>query len=64
MTIPLPLTSFSERDCKAFEPALKIGMLATITPQGLPHLTLISSAQGRHPHHGALGTVHRGHAAK
>lgn len=49
MTIPLPLTSFSESDCKAFEPALKIGMLATINPQGLPHLTMISSLKAGTP---------------
>ena len=34
---------FSAEDMRAFEPAMKIGLLATVNPQGLPHLTLISS---------------------
>jgi hypothetical protein len=34
---------FSPADIQAFEPALKIGILATINPAGLPHLTMISS---------------------
>ncbi len=36
-------STFSDSDIKAFEPALKIGLLATVNPDGLPHLTLISS---------------------
>jgi hypothetical protein len=39
----LPWKAFSEEEMRAFEPALKIGMLATVNPQGQPHLTLISS---------------------
>jgi hypothetical protein len=39
----LERTGFSVEDQKAFEPAMKIGLLATVTPAGLPHLTLISS---------------------
>ena len=37
------LTAFSESDIEAFEPALKIGLLATVNASGQPHLTLISS---------------------
>jgi hypothetical protein len=36
-------TTFSEADIHAFEPELKIGLLATIDPEGLPHLTLLST---------------------
>lgn len=43
MTAQPALTSFTAEDIRSFEPAMKIGLLATVTPQGLPHLTLISS---------------------
>ncbi|MBN1138467.1 MAG: pyridoxamine 5'-phosphate oxidase family protein [Anaerolineae bacterium] len=36
-------TTFSPDDIQALEPALKIGILATVNDNGLPHLTLISS---------------------
>ncbi len=34
---------------KAFEPCEKIGLLATISPEGLPHITLITSLQANTP---------------
>jgi hypothetical protein len=34
---------FSPADIEAFEPIMKIGLLATITQEGLPHITLLSS---------------------
>jgi hypothetical protein len=37
------LTTFSEVDRAALEPMMKVGLLATVTPEGLPHLTLLSS---------------------
>ena len=37
------LSSFSEEDIQSTQPAMKIGLLATVTPEGLPHVTLISS---------------------
>lgn len=40
---PLSLTSFSEADIQSTQPALKVGLLATVSPDGLPHVTLISS---------------------
>lgn len=43
MTTQHELHEFSAEDMINFEPTMKIGMLATITPEGLPHLTLISS---------------------
>jgi hypothetical protein len=37
------LTSFSETDIQNTQPAMKVGLLATISPEGMPHVTLISS---------------------
>ncbi len=41
--------AFSEQDMKAFEPAEKVGLLATVNPQGLPHISLITSLQAKTP---------------
>jgi len=38
-----PLNTLDPSEILAFEPAMKIGMLATITDDGLPHLTMIST---------------------
>ena len=38
-----PFDIFSSSDIQAFEPAMKIGLLATVNEQGLPHLTMIST---------------------
>jgi hypothetical protein len=35
--------TFSESDIKSFEPEMKVGLLATINQDGLPHITLLSS---------------------
>lgn len=43
MTKPQIQYTFSPEEIKAFEPAMKIGLLATISPEGYPHLTLLSS---------------------
>lgn len=37
------LTTFSEDDIQNTQPAMKVGLLATISPEGMPHVTLISS---------------------
>jgi hypothetical protein len=37
------LTTFSEEDIQSTKPELKIGLLATVTPEGLPHVTLLST---------------------
>jgi hypothetical protein len=42
-------TTFTQADIKALEPMLKIGLLATVNPEGLPHLTLISSLRANTP---------------
>jgi hypothetical protein len=43
MTLPKFLNAFSEEDIQSTRPELKIGLLATVTPEGLPHVTMISS---------------------
>ncbi len=40
---------FKTEDMKEFEPDAKIGLLATINPEGLPHLTLITAMQAKMP---------------
>jgi hypothetical protein len=42
-------STFSTDDMRAFEPAMKIGLLATVNPQGLPHLTMISTLKAAGP---------------
>jgi hypothetical protein len=42
-------TLFSPEDIQALEPAMKVGMLATVNDEGLPHLTLISSLRANTP---------------
>lgn len=46
---PLPHTAFSEADIAAFMPEMKIGLLATVNDDGLPHLTLISTIRASSP---------------
>ncbi len=40
---PTLLSTFSEADIQNTQPAMKVGLLATVSPEGLPHVTLISS---------------------
>jgi len=49
MTVQLANKAFSEQDIQAFEPAMKIGLLATVNPDGLPHLTMISTLKAGSP---------------
>jgi hypothetical protein len=43
------LKIFSDGDIESFKPEMKIGLLATIGEEGLPHLTLISTLQASTP---------------
>ena len=36
-------TSFSNEEMTAFGPAEKIGLVACVNPEGLPHMSLITS---------------------
>ena len=40
---------FEAADMKAFETEAKVGLLATVNPDGLPHITLITSMQAKDP---------------
>ncbi len=43
------LATFSEEDIRSTRPEMKIGILATVTPEGLPHVTLLSSLMAYAP---------------
>lgn len=43
------LTQFTPEEMRIFAPAEKVGLLATVTPDGLPHLSLITSLQAKTP---------------
>jgi hypothetical protein len=51
---------FSPEDIQSTQPAMKIGLLATITPTGLPHVTLISSLMACAPKQMAFGQFTEG----
>lgn len=53
-------TTFSSADIQSTQPAMKIGLLATVTPQGLPHVTLISSLMACAPQQMAFGQFTEG----
>jgi hypothetical protein len=41
--------TFTDEDIESFKPEMKVGLLATVNGQGLPHLTLISTLQASSP---------------
>lgn len=43
MSEQYPFTTFSADDIEALKPAMKVGVLGTVTPEGKPHLTLITT---------------------
>ncbi len=43
------LKTFSKEDVQKTQPAMKVGLLATITPGGLPHVTMLSSLMACSP---------------
>jgi len=49
---------------KAFEREAKIGLLATVSAEGLPHLSLITSLQARDPRHLTFGQFTEGLSKK
>ena len=53
-------TSFTEQEMKAFEPAEKIGIVACKNPDGLPHITLITSMMASRPNQLTLGQFCQG----
>ena len=59
-----PLTTFSEADIQSTRPELKIGLLATVTPEGLPHVTLLSSLMACGPAQLCFGQFTEGMSKK
>ncbi|HOJ14730.1 MAG TPA: pyridoxamine 5'-phosphate oxidase family protein, partial [Deltaproteobacteria bacterium] len=43
------LATFDEKDLKEFEPENKVGLIATVNPEGLPHVTLITAIMAKTP---------------
>jgi hypothetical protein len=59
-----PLTAFSAEDIQNTQPAMKIGLLATVTPEGLPHVTMISSLMAYAPDQLCFGQFTEGLSKK
>ncbi len=57
---PSLLTSFSDADIQNTQPAMKVGLLATVSPEGLPHVTLISSLMACGPRQLCFGQFTEG----
>ncbi|MEW6079985.1 MAG: hypothetical protein AB1724_19410 [Thermodesulfobacteriota bacterium] len=53
-------TTFTPQDIDAFKPAEKIGLVATVSPEGLPHITLITSIMACSPTQLTLGEFSKG----
>lgn len=53
-------TFFSEQEMKTFEPAEKIGLVACINSEGLPHISLITSIMASSPDQLILGQFCKG----
>ena len=52
--------AFTDKDIEAFKPAEKIGLVATVNPEGLPHVTLITSIMACGPKQLTLGEFSKG----
>jgi hypothetical protein len=52
--------AFTQEEIKAFEPAEKVGLVASINPDGLPHVSLITSIGAADPATVTLGEFCRG----
>lgn len=56
------IKSLDEKAIKAFSPAEKIGLVATVNPEGMPHITLITSIRAAGPKQITLGEFCRGNS--
>lgn len=54
------IAKFDPADMGAFEAEAKVGLLATVNPEGLPHVSLISSMQAKDPGHLIWGQFSEG----
>jgi hypothetical protein len=57
-------TTFSDKDIQGTQPAMKVGLLASVTPAGLPHVTLLSSLMACGPAQMAFGQFTEGMSKK
>jgi len=57
-------TTFSEEDIQSTQPAMKIGLLATVTPEGLPHVTMLSTLMACGPAQLSFGQFTEGFSKK
>jgi hypothetical protein len=57
-------TTFSADDIQRTQPALKVGLLATITHEGYPHITLLSSLMACSPSQMCFGQFTEGFSKK
>jgi len=55
-----PHQQFSEQDIEDLLPSMKVGILATVNPQGLPHLTLITTLMASSPNRVVWGQFMEG----
>jgi len=58
------LTTFSAEDIQSTQPAMKIGLLSTVTPEGLPHVTMLSTLMACGPAQLSFGQFTEGFSKK
>jgi hypothetical protein len=58
------VTTFSLEDIQSTQPAMKVGLLATVSPDGLPHVTLLSSLMACGPAQMCFGQFTEGMSKK
>lgn len=56
--------AFDRADLKEFEPEAKVGLISTINPKGLPHITLITALQAKGTKHLIWGQFTEGMSKK
>lgn len=56
--------TFNHDDMKAFEPNEKVGLMASINPEGLPHITMITSMRAGNPQQLLVGEFVTGNSKK
>jgi hypothetical protein len=59
---PMTKRTFSDEDIQGTRPALKIGLLATVTPEGLPHVTMLSTLMACGAKQLSFGQFTEGHS--
>ena len=52
--------TFTEADMKSFEPAEKVGIVATVDSRGLPHMSLLTSLMASRPDQLTIGEFSTG----